>query len=218
MLSPPPTIEQIIERLMQQVVYGKAHLAVASGLADSDPVILDMAKAFFGMTLDAHFYSALMYAARVHDTQNKAVTMTTLLERAGKEKAKYGSDAEVEQAIKAVEDKLTGGLVGSLKTLTDRRNQWLAHNDPRTLTNPAFAISVVKGDYEDLDKIYRETGQIVNEFSRLYRDVTGNLDLLSQTDYKSVLECLLKVKTEQVRRFEKEFPGTPVPFAKPKGC
>jgi hypothetical protein len=54
----------MIETLMYQVVVGKAHLAVAAGLADSDPVILKMAKTFFAMTLDAHFYSSLTYAAR----------------------------------------------------------------------------------------------------------------------------------------------------------
>jgi hypothetical protein len=47
----PPTIEQIIETLMYQVV-----------------VILRMARTFFAMSLDAHFYSSLMYAAREHDT------------------------------------------------------------------------------------------------------------------------------------------------------
>src|SRR5580704_4437236 len=100
------TIEQIIEALMYQVVVGKAHLAVAAGLADSDPVILGMAKTFFAMTLDSHLYSSLMYAARIHDTQRNAVTMKTLLQRAKDEKgkAKY-SAVEVEEAVNFAESK-----------------------------------------------------------------------------------------------------------------
>jgi len=212
-----PTIEQVIETLMYQVVVGKAHLAVAAGLADSDPVLLGMAKTFFAMTIDAHLYSSLMYAARVHDTQRNAVTMETLLQRASQEKgaAKHGSSVEVERAIESAQNVLTelGKLLESLK---ERRNRRLAHTDSRTLTNPSLAATIVEEDYENLAKIFDRTGGILNEFSRLFRDITGILEILDQTDYENVIESLFKTKCEQVQQYEKEF--GPAPFPRPKGC
>ena len=189
-----PTIEQIIETPMYQVVAGKAYLKVAAGLAESDPVILGMAKTFFAMTLDSHLYSSLMYAARIHDTQRNAVTMKTLLQRAKEEKgkAKYGA-AEVEKAVSSAESKLAE-LEDLLESLKDRRNQRLAHNDPRTPTDPSLAAAVMQEDYENLKRIFAETGKTVNEFSRLFRDVTGILEILDQEDYKSVIEVLFKAR------------------------
>jgi len=72
-------------------------------------------------------------------------------------------------------------------------------------------------DYENLKKIFAETGNIVNEFSRLFRDITGIIEIMDQTDYKNVIEFLFKAKCEQVHQYEAEF-GEPAPFPRPKGC
>ena len=211
----PPTIEQIIETLMYQVVVGKAHLNVAAGLADSDPVLFAMAKTFFAMTLDAHHYSALMYAARVHDTQRNAVNIETLLRRAEEEKhlAKKPGD-EVDQAIHDAKKQLHE-IRDLLDELEKRRNRRLAHTDPRTLNDPNLAVVAAKEDYANLEKLFGKTGNIVNEFSRLFRDITGILEILDQSDYKRVLDSLFEEKCRQVKQYEKEF-GAPAPFQKPR--
>lgn len=213
-----PTIEAITTRLMNQVVVGQAHLVAAKGLADSDPVVLNAAATFFAMSIDSHLYSAEMYAARLHDTQRRAVTIHTLLERADKEAgtAKYGTTSEVRAAV-SFSEKILSELAGPLNTLNKRRNLWLAHTDPRTLTDPVKMAAVVAANFADLAKIYVGSGSIVNEFSRLFRDITGILELIGQTDYQTVIEFVSATKCEQVRRYEAEF-GKPAPFPRPKGC
>ena len=62
-----PTVEQILGNFIHQVVVGKAHLVVAKGLAESDPVVLAAASVFFAMSIDSHLYSSQMHAARLHD-------------------------------------------------------------------------------------------------------------------------------------------------------
>ena len=211
----PPTIEQIIEALMYQVIVGKAHLKVAAGLANSDPVLLAMAKTFFAMTLDAHHYSALMYAARVHDTQRNAVTVETLLRRAEEEKHRAKKPvSEVDEAIQDARKQLSE-IADLLDELEKRRNRRLAHTDPRTLNDPNLAVAATKEDYENLEKLFKKTGDIVNEFSRLFRDITGILEILGESDYKSVLDLLYNEKCRQVMQYETEF-GAPAPFQRPR--
>jgi hypothetical protein len=111
-----PAVEQMISSLLQQIVYGMAHLRTAKGLAKSDPVALNAAHTFFGMTIDSHVYSAQMHAARLHDDTHGALTIQTLLTRVQKEagNAKYGSASEVRTSVDAAEKALTA-LAAPLK-------------------------------------------------------------------------------------------------------
>jgi len=203
---------------MNQVVVGQGHLVVARGLANSDPVVLNAATVFFGMSIDAHIYASQMYAARLHDRTRGTVTVRTLLKRARTEAgtAKYGCANDVRAAI-AFSEKVLSELAGPLKALTIRRNAWLAHTDPRTITDPVKVAAAAGPHFVDLETIFVRTGNIVNEFSRLYRDITGILEMLDQTDYETVIEFVSAAKCEQVRQYEAEF-GTPAPFPRPKGC
>jgi hypothetical protein len=214
-----PPLDAIISSLLQQLAYGKAHLRIAKGLAESDPVVLNAAKTFFAMTIDSHVYMAQMHAARLHDDQNRAVTVSTLLDRAEKEAgtAKVGTASEVRSAIKEARTSLAAHAA-SLKALDTRRNTWLAHNDPRTLTDPVMMAEAAKLSFTELDRIFNETGKLVNEFSRLFRDITAIFDhLIDQDDYHTVIEFVSKVKCEQVQQYEEEF-KVAAPFPRPKGC
>jgi AbiU2 len=213
-----PAIKELISTLVYQVAVGKAHLVIAKGLPKADSVVLAAARTFFAMSIDAHLYTSLMYAARLHDNQRNAITVRTLLERAGKEpkSAPFGTSSEVRAAI-ASSDCILSNLIDPLKRLVDRRNRRLAHTDPRTIVNPTHAIQTANEDFDDLNAIFQGTGTIVNEFSRLYRDVTAILDIVDETDYESVIQFVFEAKCKQVRDYEKEF-GVPAPFARPKGC
>lgn len=213
-----PTIEQIISNLMNRIVVGKAHLVVAKGLADSDPAVLAAAKVFFAMTIDAHLYAAQMIAAGLHDSTRGAVTVQTLRKRAMEATciAKHGSDDEVKAAISDSEKTLSE-LSKRLKALEKRRNAWLAHTDPRTITDPTRVAAAAAVNIADLEAVFGRTGEIVNEFSRLYRNITGVLDVLDQTDFETVIQFVSAAKCEQVRLYEAEF-GAPAPFPRPKDC
>ena len=203
---------------MNQVAIGKAHLAVAKGLAASDPVVLNAARTFFAMTIDSHVYSAQMHAARLHDATRGTVTVKTLLQRAEQEAgtAQYGSPSDVREAI-SYSQRILSILGKPLYRLINRRNVWLAHNDPRTLTDPQKMAAMASPTFRDLRWIFAGTGRIVNEFSRLYRDVTGILDLVSLDDYETVIEFVSRVKCQQLKSYEAEF-NEPPPFPRPRGC
>ncbi len=203
---------------MYQVAAGKAHLRVGKGLADSDPAVLNAARVFFAMSIDAHLYYSQMYAARVHDRTRGAVSVRTLLMRTSREAntAKHGSAADVQAAIASSENILTA-LDGQMKTLTQVRNGWLAHTDPRTITDPVKVAGAAGPFFPQLEMIFEQTGSILNKFSRLFRDTFAFLDILDQDDFQTVIEFVSAGKCEQVRRYEAEF-GAPAPFPRPKGC
>ncbi len=167
------------------------------------------------MTIDAHLFVALMYAARIHDDQRNATTIQTLLERAVVSSAKHGTATEVHAAIKSAKHTLK--ILGrELKRPDTWRNRRLAHNQT-LMTDPAFTTMEAKKESGDLRAIYEGTGKILNEFSRLYRDVYAVLDIIGQDDYATVLEFVSDAKCEQAKEYEREF-GEPAPFPRPKNC
>jgi hypothetical protein len=85
------------------------------------------------------------------------------------------------------------------------------------MTDPAFATMEAKRESRDLRVIYEGTGKILNEFSRLYRDVYAVLDIIGQHDYTTVLEVISDAKCRQANEYEKEF-GEAAPFPRPKNC
>ena len=92
----------------------------------------------------------------------------------------------------------------------------MAHNQS-IMTDPAFATMEAKKESGDLRAIYEGTGKVLNEFSRLYRDVYAVLDIIGQDDYTTVLEFVSDAKCQQAKVYEKEF-GKPAPFPRPKNC
>jgi hypothetical protein len=213
-----PSIEQIINALLYQVAAGTAHLTVAKGLAESDPVVLNAARTFFAMTIDAHISASMMYAARLHDDQRNAVTVRTLLERSAKETdpPKYGTLEQVKETISFAE-KTLAELEGPLKHIDKARNRRLAHTDPRTLQDPKFAMREIAEDAVDLGAIYVGTSKLLNRFSGIYRDIYGAAHILDETDYETVIGFVSDAKCQQVRDYEKEF-GALAPFPRPKNC
>lgn len=51
--SAKPAIDQILASLKHEVIFGKAYLELATGLAGADPVVLNTSRTFFGLTLEA---------------------------------------------------------------------------------------------------------------------------------------------------------------------
>lgn len=46
------TFKQILDALKRQILVGKSYVALAKGLLTADPVILQTAATFFGLTAD----------------------------------------------------------------------------------------------------------------------------------------------------------------------
>jgi hypothetical protein len=212
-----PAIEKIISVMLYQAAAGTAHLAVAMGLSKSDPVVLNAAQTFFAMTIDSHLQSSLMCASRLHDTQNNAATIRTVLNRAVKEanEAKHGTREEVEEAV-AKSDLILAELKDPLKRLDKIRNRRLAHTDQRTISDPTFAALETKAAEQDLAEIFKKTGEILNPLGGLFANTYADLNIIGHDDYETVLQFIAEAKCRQYREYEKEW-GDP-PFPRPKDC
>ena len=91
-------------------------------------------------------------------------------------------------------------LSGPLEALHTRRNAWLARTDSDTITDSVKMAALAKLSFPDLQTIFDVTGEIVNQFSRLYRDIYAVLEIIGQTDYENVIEFVSQAKCEQVRQ------------------
>ena len=58
-----PTLKQVLDAHKNQVLVGKSYLNIASGLLQADPVILQTAPTFFGLTIDGSLELAQMALA-----------------------------------------------------------------------------------------------------------------------------------------------------------
>jgi hypothetical protein len=208
-MSQQRLINEILADLAYHTAAGTAHMELAKGLSKVDPVVLNSAQTFFAMTIDAHLFCALMAAARMHDDQRNAITIHTLLERAAAEPAKFDKGGEVVAAITSAKATLAG-LNRELSRLDTWRNRRLAHNQS-LLSDPAFAVQQTKEYERDVTTIFVATSRIVNEFSRLYRDIYSDPSIIGQTDYEMVVGYVSDVKCQQVYEYEKEFGTAPFP-------
>ena len=123
-----PDVKQLLNGLMREILIGNTHLAIANGLRDADPVVLDTAGVFFGLTFTAHLEAAQMYAAKLFDRHRDAETIHTLLRTAEQNTRLFtnGSPQEVLMAVRAAKQRVIA-LDRIMKPLRTRRNKVLAH-------------------------------------------------------------------------------------------
>jgi hypothetical protein len=136
-LSPTPTLKQILDALKKQVLVGRTYLDTARGLLNADPVLLQTAPTFFGMAIDGSLELAQMAVARLYDTTRNTMSVPKMLKRAEQEAGTFqrGSGQEVRKAIAECR-KIVVGLEPVIASIGERRNGWLAHLDPNTISDP----------------------------------------------------------------------------------
>jgi hypothetical protein len=229
-----PTFKQVLDGLKRQVLVGKSYLGVAKGLLSADPVILDGARTFFGLTIDGSLELAQLAAARlyehdrtrprkngvsIYDTTGKAVTIRILLLQAANEISLFqrGDCGRVRDAILRSVQRVIG-LQPILNSIRERRNKWLAHLDPETVSDSAALGERAKLTIPDLDRTFKETEQIVLEMSSLYEGVIGELHYLGDDDYKSALNWIRLAKCAAIENHEKEFGVGSWTGLRPKDC
>lgn len=211
-----PTIDQILSNLKNEVVFGRAYLGISKGLAGADPVVLNTSRTFFGLTLEACLHMSQILAAKLYDKTSGAITVKSLLAEAQSKAGmfKYGTSQEVSTAVMEAETRIAA-LVPILKCIQDRRNQALAHLDLKTVTNPTGLNVSAKLTLADLEKVFAETSTILNEFSRLWQDMTSVMDFVDDDDFTSALDLIADAKHAQADKYESEF-KEPFPYPRPQ--
>ncbi len=210
-----PTIDQILISLKHEVLFGKAYLGIAKGLAAADSVVLNTSRIFFGLTLEACLHMSQMFAAKLYDKTSGAVTVKSLLAAAQSQAGlfKHGTPQEISAAVKEAEAR-TASLFLTLKSVQERRNQALAHLDPKTVVNPTHLDVSAKLTLAELETVFSETGAILNEFSRLWQHTTSIMELIDDDDFTTALDLIADAKHAQADKYESEF-KEPYPYARP---
>lgn len=213
-----PTLKQILEALKNQVLVGQSYVDVAKGLLQADPVILQTAPTFFGLTTDGALEIAQMAIARLYDLTGGAVTIHKMLAQATQELGLFqrGSKEEVSKAI-AESHKAVKDLEPVLAAIRRRRNEWLAHLDPRTVADPKGLAARAKLTLPDLERAFRETEEILVRLSSLYDGTVGELKFIGGEDYKTALDWIRRAKCAWIEKYEQEF-GTEWTGPRPKDC
>jgi HEPN superfamily AbiU2-like protein len=211
-----PTIDQILNSLTNEVLPGRAYLTMADGLKDADPVVLKCSPTFFGLSIEACLQMSQIYVAKLYDKTKGAITAKSLLDRAKLEAPtfKHGTAHQVSLAVKDSQNRIDG-LQGILKSVQTRRNEAIAHLDPRTVIDPVGLASRAKLTIADLEKIFDETSIILNKVLCLWKDTYASLEFIGGDDYETALELIADAKHAQVDRWEREFPNTTCDFPRP---
>lgn len=213
-----PTLKQTLEVLRRQVLVGKSYLNLAKGLLASDPYLLQTAPTFFGLTIDGSLELAQMAIARLYDKTRGTVTIRTMLHDAGQQLSSFqnATQKEASAAIQKATKRITA-IESILAAIRKRRNEWLAHLDPATVSNPAALAARAKVTMPDLEKVFSETEVIVVELFSLHQGVFGQLEFIGGDDYSMALDWIRSAKCTFIENYEKEF-NKPWTDARPKDC
>jgi AbiU2 len=182
-------IEEMLTALKSLAIYGKTHLDIAKGLIVAKLDTGSIAPRFFEMTLDAHLQAAQMYAAKLYDKNSESVTVELLVRKADRSEARFScaKPQDVRGAVEIARLMITN-LKPILAAVQIRRNEYLAHLDPRTVIDIASMHARAALTIADLDRVLEDTMTILNLFSQLLNGTLSIPVLPGGDDYKVILK------------------------------
>ena len=110
------------------------------------------------------------------------------------------------------------GLEPVLAAIKHRRDEWLAHLDQRTVKDPTTLTAKAVLSIPDLERAFKETEDIVLEFSSWYESVIGDLRFIGEDDYKTALNWIRRAKCAYIEKYEKEFGEGSWTGPRPQDC
>lgn len=214
-----PTLKQTLDALKNQVLLGRSYLNLAKGLLKADPVILQSGPTFFGLTTDGSLELAQMAIARLYDKTSRAVTVQKMLDQAAQEitSFKRGTKEEV-NAVIADSKHMVIKLEPVLASIRKRRNEWLAHLDPATVTDPKALAAQAKLTIPDLEEAFTETENMLIKLACFYDGTFGELKFIGGDDYETALDWIRKAKCAWIKKYEEEFGAGSWTGPRPKDC
>jgi hypothetical protein len=212
-----PSLKQVLDALKHQVLVGKTYLEVARGLLRADPVILQTAPTFFGLTSDGSLELAQMAVARLYDRMERTVTVKAMLFQAASQIDTFqrGDRQEVGEAILKSAQRVIA-LQPIVDAIRERRDKWLAHLDPATVRDPAALAAKAKLTIQDLERTFKETEEMLIELSCLYEGTFGDLRFLGGDDYEMALNWIRRAKCSLIKDYEENY--GPWTGPRPKDC
>jgi len=213
----PEEFENVLSRLREGVVIGKAHMRIGRGLSEAlakDVVIAQVAKVFWGTTINAHLDAAQMLAFKLFDSRRGSMTVEYLLRFAEESSLAFKAHPERIPGLFTSSHALIGGIETKLEPLNAKRNRILAHWEPTIVRAPEKLAALTKVTFADLEEIFSTAGKILNDVTAAYNDSFADFDLLDVDDYTWALQLIADAKHDQYEQYEREFgpPDFPRPI------
>ena len=201
-----PTLKQILDALIKQVLVGRTYLNTAKGLLLADSVVLQSAPIFFGIVVDGSLELAQMAIAGLYDSTRNKMSVPTLLKRAEKEVGTFtrGNEQEVKTAI-VYSQKLVDGLETVIASIEERRNGWLANLDPQTIGDHKALDAKAELTVPDLERSFKDTEAILLKMSALYDGTACESDFVIGNDHEVALDWIRRAKCAYIERYETMF-------------
>ena len=200
------TIKQVFLAIERQILIGKTYFAISKGLLQTEPRFIGVAPTFFGLTIDGGFELAQMAVARMYDKTPGPVTVQMLLKQAALEINSFEcKDREKIMDAIAKSNATLVKLKPVLKVIATRRNEWLAHLDPRTVGNPRALNKKASLTIPDLDLAFEETEKVVGGLRRLFDGSHGPIRYSGDDDYKTVIGYIDRAKAAEKKAFDAKF-------------
>jgi hypothetical protein len=206
----PELFGKTLDRLIEMVVFGKAHVKIGLGLGNllkGDPAIAQVSPVFWGTSLNAQVDIAQLIAFKLFDTHKGTATIFYLLEQARHLSNIFGNadPVQVEAIVQTASDKISRPLSKPLKQIRAKRNRVLAHLDRTIISDPEKVATQAKVTWTDLNVIFDISGQILNDVSVAFRDSSPLWDLIGSEDYTSTIDLVSAAKCAQIKAYESEF-------------
>ncbi len=216
----PELFGKTLDRLIQMVVLGKAHVKIGRGLGQTvsdDPAIAQVAPVFWGMSLNAHLDIAQLIAFKLFDPQHGTMTVEYLLAKADELKSSFpnATPAQVKAVVESARIQIAN-LTAPLKKIRAKRNRVLAHVDLAIVSNPEKLAKQVELTFSDLNLVLNTARDILNELSVKSRDTSTLYDVLGSDDYEMAVSLIADAKCAQIRAYEAEFGRWD--YLRPKKC
>lgn len=199
-------LNQVFAAIERQILVGKTYMIIARGLREADPRLRAVAPTFFGLTSDGLLELAQMVVARIYDQTPGPVTIRMMLDQADTDVGSfaYGNRDEVSAAIHEARAKLLN-LEPVLAVIAIRRNEWLAHLDPRTVGNPHALDEKASLSITDLDLAFKESEKILTNLTRLFDGTFGAIRFSADDDYKAVFRHIDRSQAAERKEFADSF-------------
>ena len=186
-----PTLKDLLSTLTTEVVLARTHLGIAKRLRAARPVVLSAAPTFFAVTHNAHLDAAQMYAAKLYDKTKNAITVRTVLDEAEHVAGSFpnSSPQDVRRIVCAARSRIVK-FESTLSALENRRNEYLAHLDVKTIADQTALYTRASLTFDGLDNLLVETGNILNDISQLYDGTLAVLELPDSDDCEKILRLI----------------------------
>jgi hypothetical protein len=187
---------ELLDALGNEVVFGRTHLWIYFNLYNAlvdRANIAKSARVFFSSTLQAHSDEAFLYLARLLDRKAGATRLRGLLECVDMNAGNFAkaSPEKVRTELHPKQSKVLDQMELDAKPVIARRNEALAHLDPKNIGDLPTQKKNWEISFSEMDKLYERAGALINSISSPYRASSRVMDpIVGWEDFREVTRLM----------------------------